>query len=100
MKTKTFFGKKATLNQYNSFETEYEIKFNSFDEVVQYYDEVKTKCHTRNFGLNPFESNAYGEFVHKGISYILDSPYQANGDQNWYEYPKDSKRIANIRVMC
>ena len=99
MKTLNFFGKEATLTNFTHYE-EYEIIFKFTDEVVKFYATVKPNCSVVNFGLDPFNSNAYGEFEMNGITYILNAPHQAsNGDNNWYEYPELSNRIATITVL-
>jgi len=92
-----FFGKKATFNDYGHDQIEYFVILKNTDDLVNFYDNARSACTFTNFGLNPCEWAAYGEFELDGKKYVINSPKQLNGDNNWWKYPEMSKRRATIR---
>ena len=68
------------------YDVEYTATFSSKDEVADWYENVRKECHKTNFGLNPFENNAYGQVMINGNEFIIDTPTHSNGDSNWYSY--------------
>lgn len=85
MKTKMKIANRTATKNENS--DEYTINFKSKESVCRFYENVKKICTTTNFGLNPFEKNAYGVFTLDGDEYIIDPPRNYNGDNNWTSYP-------------
>jgi len=95
MKTTTTHKKTITLGGItlklitdgsSNYDVEYTASFDSKADVADWYESARKECHKINFGLNPFENNAYGEIMIDGNEFIIDPPTHSNGDSNWYSY--------------
>ena len=99
-KTKKIFNKVGKLYENDGYDGKsYIIRFNSMDDITDFYNKIIGICYKTNFGCNPFEWASFGYFKYRGIDYVISPPKQKNGDDNWYSYSRESKRYAFIRIV-
>src|SRR3990170_4021181 len=74
------------------------VKFKDTDAVNRFYNKVRKLCYTKNFGLDPYNWAAYGQFEIGGYDCYINPPIVSNGDTSWSSYSKGSKKYCKIRI--
>jgi len=97
-KQKDFFGKVGNTLLYSD-RIEYIIKLDNTADLLEYYELIKTKCYTTNFGLNPYETFAYGTFILNDVEYTISNPTTSNGDNNWWSYDNELTKYCTITTL-
>ena len=84
----------SKLNWIDRFQNEigFIINYNDCDNI---YNKLKQGAKATNFGGNPYEQMSFIKFK----DYVIYPPKVAtNGDNNWYQYPKNIKLLITITI--
>lgn len=99
MKTKNFKLGKNWVYETGCHDNEYIVNLKNENELIDFYNYIRSISHKKNFGGDPYNNNMFMNFKIENDYYTIGCPRHNNGDNNWYSYSKDSKKYCTINLI-